>query len=114
MGWDPNEAGATAAETADLHEQIASLRAQLASCQESWNLVMHNKLKVDAQLASRDCDLERADKRVIALAEQLDSAKKALEGVYDHMDRNGMANWPVAKRVRKELEALTNDGNGSA
>jgi len=46
-----------------------------------------------------------------SLRAQLASARKALEGVYYHMDRNGMANWPVAKRVRKELDSLT-DENG--
>ena len=48
---------------------------------------------------------------IVFLRAQIASARKALEGVYDHMDRNGMASWPVAKRVRKELDSLT-DENG--
>ena len=46
---------------------------------------------------------------IASLRAQLASARKALEGVYDHMDRNGMASWPVAKRVRKELDSLTDE-----
>ena len=46
---------------------------------------------------------------IASLRAQIASAMKALEGVYDHMDRNGMVNWPVAKRVRKELDSLTDE-----
>jgi hypothetical protein len=51
---------------------------------------------------------EAADE-IASLRAKLASARKAIEGVYDHMDRNGMANWPVAKRVRKELDSLTDE-----
>jgi len=73
-------------------DEIASLRAQLADEQIKWQRECMAKVVAEAQLAS---------------------ARKALEGVYDHMDRNGMANWPVAKRVRKELDSLTDEKGDS-
>jgi len=61
-------------------------------------------------IENTDADqIERLNSRVVELMRQLASARKALEGVYDHMDRNGMASWPVAKRVRKELDSLTDE-----
>lgn len=39
-------------EIASLRAQLASAKEDLASCQESWHRVMNNKLAVDKQLAS--------------------------------------------------------------
>lgn len=69
------------------------------------------------EIASLRAQVEQEISKLIAdrndLRAQLASAMKALEGVYDHMDRNGMANWPVAKRVRKELDSLTDEKGDS-
>ena len=57
--------------------------------------------------------VEHEISKLIDIRAQIASARKALEGVYDHMDRNGMASWPVAKRVRKELDSLTDEKGDS-
>jgi hypothetical protein len=80
-------------------EYVASLRAQLASVSE--------------RVAEMQYEAGMYHSLYDVATERLASARKALEGVYDHMDRNGMANWPVAKRVRKELDSLTDEEGNS-
>ena len=108
--------------------EIASLRAGSNLLEKDNNRLKVENIRLRAQLASamvtlEDVPGETMNDRVMRIIEwhhslaedlratkdQLSSARKALERVYDLLGRYGMANWSVAKRVREELDSLTDD-----